>query len=255
VPNCEFNEREFETAVNLELIAAWQPIIIGGLPIQPSQFEEKALGYDAAYNLKGVKRGRQIFLQYKTAYFAQTRTSTNVDLFDAWRGPYLRADLLLDRRSREPHQHNVLVKLAAKGQEVFYCAPLFHEAQVLSAHVNAKAVWSNSLQAPLMGAPTLSPGRHSLSYPPRGASWRLHSEIGEEREAAVDVLSRAKRRSFSRQAFVELANEVLTLLDITEKVPKVAIKLGPLAELDWLLSRHLGAVLVLIPDHTEKPRR
>lgn len=28
VPDCEFNEREFETAVNYELIAAWQPYLV-----------------------------------------------------------------------------------------------------------------------------------------------------------------------------------------------------------------------------------
>jgi hypothetical protein len=247
VPDCEFREREFEVAVNIELIAAWKSIIIGGLPVLPSQFEEKALGYDAAYNLKG---GRQIFLQYKTASLAQFRTGTNVDLFNAWGEPYLRADLLLDRKSREPRQHNALVKLAAIGHEVFYCAPLFHDRSALSTHVNAGAVWPNSLQAPLRGAPTLGQGRHSVSYPRGGTSWRLHSEIGEPREAAFDVLTGGEPRAFDRQAFARLAKQVLGLLEIAEEVPRPVVELGPLAELDWLLSRHLGAVLVLLPDLT-----
>jgi hypothetical protein len=248
MPDSEFNEREFETAVNYELIAVWQPYLVGGLPAQPSQFVEKARGFDAAYKFK---RGRRIFLQYKVAFSARTRTGTNVDLFNVWGGPYLRAELLLDKKSREPHQHNRLVALAAGGEDVFYCAPLFHQLSALGAHAEAKTVWANSLQAPLRGAPTLSRGPHSLSYPPSGTSWRLHSEIGEERSAAVDVFSRGVLHPFSREGFAELVTWVRGLLDVIDddlEVPKVAVKLGPLAELDWLLSRYFGAVLVLLPD-------
>jgi hypothetical protein len=247
MPDCEFNEREFEAAVNYELIAAWRSYLVGGLPTQPSQFAEKALGYDAAYKFK---RGRRIFLQYKVAFSAERRTGTNVDLFNAWGGPYLRADLLMDKKSREPHQHNRLVALAASGEDVFYCAPLFHELSTLGAHAESKAVWRNSLQAPLKGAPMLSEGPHSLSYPPTGVSWRLHSEIGEERDVAVDVFSRSVFRPFNREAFAELATGMRSFLDVAGnlEIPEVTVERGPLAEIDWLLSRYLGAVLILLPD-------
>jgi hypothetical protein len=255
VPDCEFNEREFETAVNHELIATWQPYLIGGLPMQPSQFAEKARGYDAAYSFKF---GRRIFLQYKVAYAAAKRTGTNRDLFDAWGGPYMRAELLLDK-ARVPHQHNRLVRLAASGEDVYYCAPLFHELRALSLHARSSSVWLSSLHAPLKGAPALGHGPHSLSYRASGLHWRLHSEIGEPRDAsgAAEVFSRAVHRPFSPEVFAELTTRVSGLLEAPVSdiaTPQFAVDLGPLAELDWLLSRHLGAVLVLFPDRATQRR-
>lgn len=65
------------------------------------------------------------------------------------------------------------------------------------------------------------------------------------------MFSRRVRRPFSREAFAELVTRLRGLLDVIDddlEVPKVAAELGPLAELDWLLSRYFGAVLVLLPD-------
>lgn len=253
MPECQFNEREFEAALNHELIGRWQPYLLGALPRLPSQFAEKALGYDAAYEFKS---GKRIFLQYKVAFAAIARTPTNRDLFDAWEGPYLRAALLLEKKTRMPHQHNLLVRLAASGEEVYYCAPLFHKLPALARHSQSKTLWANSLRAPLRGAPQLGRGRHSFSYISSGSRWRLHSEIGEERDAIngeADVPLPASR-PFNRETFAGLLAQLRGLLEAPPSVetPKFIEELGPLAELDWLLCRHLGTVLMLLPDREKQ---
>jgi hypothetical protein len=199
-----------------------------------------------------LKSGKRIFLQYKVAFAANARTPTNRDLFDAWKGPYLRAALLLEKKTRMPHQHNLLVKLAASGEDVYYCAPLFHELPILARHSQLNTLWANSLRAPLGGAPQLGRGRHGFSYTSGGARWRLHSEIGEERDAisAEADIPLPASRPFDQETFAELLAQLRGLIEAPPSIetPKFVEEQGPLAELDWLLSRHLGTVLMLLPD-------
>jgi hypothetical protein len=250
MPDCQFNEREFEAAVNHELIARLQPILVGALPTIPSQFEERSLGYDAAYNFTS---GKTLFLQYKVAYWALHRGGSNRDVYDAWAEPYFRAEVLMDKKTNMPHQHNLLVDLAAKGERVLYCAPLFHELTALAFHAGTKSLWVNSLRAPLRGLPKLGKGRHSFSYPRGGDRWRVHSEVGDEIDisAGEDPRGYGSQRPFTREEFgglLKLVRGVLEEAGGKADVPRFMKELGPLAELDWLLSRQAGAVLVLIPD-------
>jgi len=238
----------------------FRPWLVGALPTIPTQFRERRDGFDAAYRFKF---GRRFFLQYKVANAAEQRTGSNPDVWDAWRGPYLRAWLLRDPTGAYA-QHNTLVAFAATGEDVYYCAPLFHTYDDLATHALASAVRHQSLFAPLRDMHPVGAGTHSISYPRAGGHWRLHSEVDDAHDgvAPASVLEHAERREFSRSAFYELLHTLRTLTDTwqetgptrrdTDAPPHVRV-LGPLAEIDWLLAKHALGVLVLVPER--RPRR
>lgn len=165
---CSFSERTFEFCFNAEFCQS-----LGGLlaahPNIPSQNLEKDLGYDVEFKIRQEGYSASIFFQHKVASFAENRVGTNTHFFDAHGGPYFRFPV-------DNEQHNLLCDLSASKGNAFYCAPSFHQRNILGEHFFNHCVGDNSvLVDPADVGPIVDAQKHSISYAINGAVV-LHSE-------------------------------------------------------------------------------
>lgn len=99
---------------------------ITAAPVFPSLYQERQAG--GGYDLQLDRPGIPLFLQFKLSHCMVRNNAA-----EAERGllhvPYYRMHL---RPSRHSDQHQMLLDLEAAGNEVYYCAPAFHESTELS---------------------------------------------------------------------------------------------------------------------------
>ena len=135
-----FNEREYEFCFNAEFVHKNRSALIG-TPIIPSQRMENLLGYDVEFRLGSGNFTRSLFLQHKVTTYAANRSGRNGHIWDCYQGPYYRFPVERLDRTR---QHNLLVALAAKGEDVYYCAPVFTGFDKLQEYFVHDQVMDNS---------------------------------------------------------------------------------------------------------------
>ena len=126
----------------------------------PPPAEEAHVGYDAKLATNGYAR----FFQFKRP-----------DYLEAGRGkqgacypnqPYYRINITPHELSG---QHNLLVNLAKRGHEVYYVAPIFHDAQQLDQHRSAEQIMEQSIWVPTKDLHLQQGGdRSSITYLPDG---------------------------------------------------------------------------------------
>src|SRR4051794_26911742 len=113
--NPDFSERQFETAVNIELSTALGPHMSPAIPLVPTTNQEAREGWDALLKLGS---GYWYFLQYKVAFSASRRTHWNTKFWDVHNRPYFRFPLHV-ASTGECKQHRRLEELRVTQPGVY----------------------------------------------------------------------------------------------------------------------------------------
>lgn len=131
----------------------------------PPPAEEAQVGYDALLAADGYPR----FFQFKRPDHIGAGLGNQGHHYPDQ--PYYRIKIT-------PHedswQHNLLVNLANRGNEVYYVAPVFHENQQLSRYQSAEQIMEQSIWVPTKDLHLQKEGdRSCITYLPDG-TWRAH---------------------------------------------------------------------------------
>ena len=122
-------------------------------PIFPSLLNEK--GWDVKFRFRGFS----LFLQFKRSEYMNR---TNAREWAYFNQPYYRFPVY---SFQESPQHNCLVDLASKQQNVYYCAPLFHADRDFNRFYMTKRILERSVWVSTQDLPHVR-GRqhHRISY-------------------------------------------------------------------------------------------
>ena len=112
------SEFSYGYALTSELIH-WHDISITAAPVFPSNYSEGQSG--GGYDLMLQQPGILLFLQFKLSHYMKGNNAK-----EARDGTYTPPFYRMHLRSRPSRQHEMLLKLENKGQEVYYSAPAFH---------------------------------------------------------------------------------------------------------------------------------
>lgn len=169
----EFSERQFEPTFNGEFVGKYKALL-SFPPFLPTLRQEKLLGYDIRYSFKKGFRAKSLMLQFKVSHFVENRSRNNARIYDCYSGAYFRFPITPRYLSK---QHQIMLKLARRGESIFYCAPLFYRMLELSNFFQRDTVINNSrLFDPINMGALLDDNQHHVSYDPSGRFGFFHSE-------------------------------------------------------------------------------
>lgn len=229
MPTCQFGERQYELACNLELISG------SGSFFAPTQKKENLLAVDAAmtpgdpkiWSLLGIPAPKgtkaekafgkttsdglpkfvlSLFLQFKTSAFLTTKRANE---WEDHKESYWRIHL-------SAHQHSRLLSLEqAVGTDaaVLYAAPKFVSNSDMWKHQATQSVLDNST---LITPGAIGPGHHWWTWSPNNPG-QAHSEperapgmdADQVRRVLTDRLRRGPREQRAvREHLSQLANAV-----------------------------------------------
>jgi hypothetical protein len=223
------SEFSYGFAVTSELLRA-PGMVITAAPVFPSLSQEGQAGggWDVQINRPGIP----LFLQFKLCDCMTRRTCKEArdGGFDI---PCYRMHL---RSARISRQHEMLLDLEAKGQEVYYVGPKFHRPEELNAaflafEVRARSFWVR----PSDIGPLPDDGEHHVSFDPngQGAFFSKPTPLKAKREFR-DVLSHFQHQLTARGK-VELQPETLEYL--AESIGEIAQKRADIAPEETLITR------------------
>ena len=241
--SASFNEREFEFCFNAEFVRKNATALIG-TPIIPSQRMEGVLGYDVQFRLQNGHFTKSLFLQHKVSSYAQKRRGKNAKIWNCYKGPYYRFPV---ERLDKTRQHNLLVELALKGEDVYYCAPLFVGLNNLQTHFVQNQIMDNSrfFDPEEMGKVT-DFDQHHVSYDPTGIFGFFHSDA--KKLSTTSKLSVLKERAVSRQINLEyaqslqsqLADSIKSIYEAVPSIPEKVQQQGTVMIIAYLLRRYFN---------------
>lgn len=162
------SEFSYGFAVTSEFVQA--PGGVTAAPVFPSLIAEGQPG--GGWDVRVDRPGVPLFLQFKLCDVMTRRTCKEAR--QAGFGvPCFRMHLRSSRRSR---QHEMLLDLESTGQEVYYCAPMFHRPEdlndaFLEGAVRDRSVWIR----PSDVGPLPDDGDHHVSIE-AGRQWMFFSE-------------------------------------------------------------------------------
>lgn len=245
-----FNEREFEFCFNAEFVRKNSNALVG-TPIIPSQRMENVLGYDVQFRLQNGQFTRSLFLQHKVTSYAEHRSGKNASIYNCYNGPYFRFRI---ERLDKTRQHNLLVELAEKGEDVFYCAPIFVGIDSLQNHFVQDEVMDHSRFFDPEEMRRISDfEQHHVSFDPTGSFGFFHSEPTKLRTAHTwkDMLQRLDIKQIGLD-YVEQLNTHLTdsVKQVFEAVPSVPDKVrekGTVMITSYMLRRYFNLEWLILP--------
>jgi len=211
----KISEFSYGFAITTELVRASGSVTAA--PVFPSLFEEGQIG--GGWDVRLDRPGLPLFLQFKLCHQMIRRNCREVTQ-GSFNVPCYRMHL---RSARSSRQHEMLLDLEWKGQEVYYVAPEFHLAEELNDAFLQRLVCERSIWIrPSEIGPLPDDGDHHLSFEP-GSRWTLFSEprpIRAKRKFE-DVATRLKSQLHERGR-IELIHEHLEGLadDIAEIADK-----------------------------------
>ena len=173
----DFSEFTYGYAVTDDLING-RGMRVTVAPVFPSLIEEGWRG--GGYDLRLDRPGAPLFLQFKLADRMVRRSAAEVKagLFTV---PFYRMHLRARKRST---QHDSLLELENRGQEVYYVAPAFHEKDELDRAYRERQVWNRSFRLrPGVIGPLLDDDYHHIAFQYPG-TWILRSESEGKRGEA-----------------------------------------------------------------------
>lgn len=179
-----------------------------GAPIFPSLKDEGSLGYDV--KVPGVP----LFLQFKLCDEMVRESAEDSDLLGV---PHLRMHL---RPLRHSDQHNLLRRLEARGNTVFYAAPEFTQPNDLNEAYDQGVVLSRTVLWSPGEIGLLDGGDHHIAFRAGDSFGYLRSEPRRmEKRPAKEILFRSVRKQVaagrahapSREYFAALAAELAEL--------------------------------------------
>lgn len=111
---------------------------ITAAPVFPSLYQEGQTG--GGYDVMLQRPTIPLFIQFKLAHCLTKRNAAEASLLSL---PYYRMHV---RPSRHSNQHALLLALEAQGNDVYYCAPAFHEGHelndaYLTQNVCNRSIW------------------------------------------------------------------------------------------------------------------
>jgi len=176
------SEFSYGYAVTSELVHKYG-MSLAGAPIFPSLVYEGNCGYDLELPIMGCP----IFLQFKLSDYMVRSTAKGVDDVGL---PHYRMHL---RSLKYSKQHNLLLVLEEKGNQVFYAAPEFHMPMELNDAYLGMEVLNRSAFFRPKAIGVLNDEEHFICFSAGSSHGYLHSEpIKIERESfdhVVNILS------------------------------------------------------------------
>ena len=154
----DISEFSYAFALTSELIDKYS-LMLTGAPIFPSLYSEGQAG--GGYDVQIPRRGIPVFLQFKLSHCMVTRNASEADLLDV---PYFRMLLRPLKRSK---QHQLLLELEQKGNEVYYAAPEFSSPHELnSAYLRREVSARTAFFTPIAIGPLPDDGEHHVVFLP-----------------------------------------------------------------------------------------
>lgn len=172
----DFSERQFEAAVNIELVSTLSGHMSPAIPIVPTTNQEAREGWDALFKLGS---GYWYFLQYKVSIYASRRSHWNKAFWGVHRQSYFRFPLHVDSNG-ECNQHRLLSELRLTQPGVYYCTPSFVKEEELWERAKSSSVLDGSRLFDVrdLALPDYH-GRHQISFDDTGLV-QVWSERGEQ---------------------------------------------------------------------------
>lgn len=229
--NSDFSERQFETALNIELTANLGPHMHPAVPVVPTTNQEAEAGWDALFRLGS---GYSYFLQYKVVVWASRKSNWNERFWSIHRRPYHRFGLHSDS-SGECRQHRLLSELREGQPGVYYCVPAFVKEEELWKRVREGSLFEGSRLIDLADVPLRNHfGRHQVSFDETGRVqvWS-EPEKGSVGERAASIRRREENRREINE--VEVSNILVDAVAIAAR-SKRASRGDEFAEV-WLGAR------------------
>lgn len=246
--NPDFSERQFETAVNIELVSTLAEHMSPAIPVVPTTNQEGHEGWDALFKLGS---GYWYFLQYKVSIFASRRTSWNEAFWAAHRCPYFRFHLHMDSNG-ECRQHRLLTELRLTQPGVYYCTPAFVKEEELWERAASSSVLDGSRLLDVSDLHLPDPhGQHQVSFDDTGRI-QVWSEQGEP---SMGDRSASIRRSEENRQPIDRASVGRLLRDASLIAASARRGRGRRAVEAWARARFpQGIDLGLLDDETAVDR-
>ena len=254
------SEFSYGFAITSELVRA--PGSVMAAPVFPSLHAEGNPG--GGWDVKLDRPGVPLFLQFKLCDQMIRRSCREVR--DAsFNVPCYRMHL---RPARLSPQHEMLLDLEGHGQEVYYSAPMFHQAEELNeafleGSVRARSIWIRPSEI----GPLPDNRDHHVSFEP-GSRRMLFSEpkplITEDK--FEDVVTRLTKRlheqeriDFSEERLEELADAITKIadkrVDISKRIRDVSKEAArpapPLQRVAYYASVFLESQLFVVQERPE----
>ena len=205
----ELSEFSFGFALTAELIHYYQ-IALMGAPRFPTQNEE---GRQGGYDVELPRRGLPLFLQFKRSDCLIRNNAAEASQLGV---PYYRMYLMSRRHS---DQHQLLLGLEHRGNEVYYAAPRFHLMTELNdAYVTNTVAQRTSFILPSWVGPLNDDDHHYIAIE---ASNRIQLFCSENRrpigtmkseeviQHRIREAARQRARDIDEQFMFELGDELV----------------------------------------------
>lgn len=230
VPDCDFNEREFEFAFNREFSNNFHSLLAVP-PKLPGPRAEKLLGYDVEHRISQGGVTHSLFLQFKVPYLLTQRHKASADVFDYYEclPPRARRSFLYFPVYNDPAslQHARLVCLDVQLKHVWYIVPRFVTQAEFETHYSVGRVLQNSAGVRPTAIGHLTPGeRHRVYFLPDGSHWVRKSEPSEISAEGVWVGGQRQPHPFSQQEGLT-ADFLESLLERLILAAQEAMKMAP----------------------------
>ena len=208
------SEFSYGFAITREFVQG--PGAVTAAPIFPSLRAEGQQG--GGWDVRLDQPGMPLFLQFKLCD-QMTRRTCREALRGGFNVPCYRMHL---RPARSSQQHEMLLDLEGTGQEVFYCAPMFHQPEELNNAFLQGTVRGQSIWVRPSDIGPLPDGRdHHVSFEPGGQlTWFSDPKPIEGKREFEDVemhltdrLREHGRTALSEERLEELADVIASIAD------------------------------------------
>lgn len=212
---CRFSEFQYATGILMEFLNVKGKKIFS----IPNLVEEANLGYD----LK-IHDVVPIYIQFKIPEYMKKSTAIQ---YNDFLSPYYRIKLRTDSNKGKKSQHELLVNLAIKGNNlVYYVAPYFYTEEDFSINYLASTLISNSLFKNIKGMNNyIDDDEHFICYtqsPSKIVSYSFPT-IYEEKgsfDTLIEYLNpiNAKEKVMEHVIKVARTNEFISTMKLTNPV-------------------------------------
>jgi hypothetical protein len=237
---------------------------VSAAPVFPSLIQEGAAG--GGFDLKLITAGLPLFLQFKLCDVMQRRSC---DEFKK-AGMTLPCYRMHLRSARYSQQHELLLELEGKGNEVYYAAPAFHQPDELNEaflgdQVRTRSIWVKPSDIGKID----DKDDHHLSFRDPAGPWKLFStprDIATRRDFGQLARHLEKKLDLEGSAvgsarFSKLADEVEEIAqrrhdirsEVRSRARKQLAQAAPVRKIAYYSTVFLEAQLFLVQKQSVVP--
>lgn len=232
----DISEFSYGYALTDELIH-WEGTALTAAPVFPSLYKEGQPG--GGYDVMLQRPGLPLFLQFKLSD-CMVRSNAQEIADGTFAAPCYRMHI---RPSRHSQQHEMLLDLENRGDEVYYCAPAFHTPEELNeAYLNhmvrARSLWLSPSRIGLFS----DGGAHYVAFQ-TPQSHRVYSRPRQsEGKSDFEEFTRSMEESYRERSRHALTTKYLehlagSIAEIAKKRKDISPKAKMWSE-ERLASRH-----------------